>query len=205
MDIKAGLYDAAGNAISGSTDLTIRIKRDIDNYFYDFDDSSFKASGWVSISIQLSEPDATNMPGEYEVSMDVSGWNDGLYTAYTQYGGSLAWTDTIEFGVYDGKEPTARLQSLVSDSRIAAQVKGMDTGVINASAMGTDAVNEIRDGIMSAAVDGFIDVEECLKILLAVLSGDITKVDDTYTYEDQAGMPKVTEIVGASAVERTIS
>ena len=262
MDFKAGLYDASGNAISGSTDLTMKIKRDVDDYFYDFDDSSFKASGWVSISSQLSEPDATNMPGEYEASVDVSAWNDGVYTTYIQYGGTPAWTDTIEFRVYDGKQSTAlveelgtqaetdvntavnsalsdydpptraeltadknsiiaevdanetkidtiladtdELQGLISDSKMSAQVMGMDADVINASALGTDAVSKIRDSIMAAAVDGFIDVEECLKILLAVLGGDITKESDTYIYKDQSGTPKLTEVVGTSSVERTV-
>jgi hypothetical protein len=263
MDFKAGLYDVSGDAISGSTDLVIKIKRDADDYFYDFDDSTFKASGWISISSQLSEPDATNMPGEYEVSVDISGWNDGVYTAYIQYSGSPAWTDTVEFRVYDGKESVAlveelgsqakadvnaeadtalsdydpptraestsdkdaviseidaneskidaiqadtnELQGLISDSKIAAQVKGMDDSVINASALGTDAANKIRDCMMDAAVDGFVDVQECLKIVLAVLGGDMTKENDTYAYKDQSGIPKVTEVVGASTVERTIS
>jgi hypothetical protein len=100
---------------------------------------------------------------------------------------------------------TNELQGLISDSKIAAQVKGMDDSVINASAFGSDAANKIRDSIMDAAVDGFIDVQECLTIVLAVLGGDMTKENDTYTFKDQSGIPKVTEVVGASAVERTIS
>ena len=106
MDFKAGLYDADGSPISGSSDLVIKIKRDVDDYFYDFGDSSFKSLGHLATSTQLSEPDPVNMPGGYEASIDVSGWNDGVYTAYIQYNSSPAWTDTIEFAVRDGAEVT---------------------------------------------------------------------------------------------------
>lgn len=104
MDIKTGLYDSSGTAITGSTDLTVKIKRDSNDYFYDFNDSTFKASGHTSISSQMSEPDATNAPGEYELSVTISGWSDGVYTAYVFYGGTPAWVDAIELRVYDGEE-----------------------------------------------------------------------------------------------------
>jgi len=62
----------------------------------------------------------------------------------------------------------------------------------------------IADATMNKVVDGSIDVEECLKVLLAVLAGDMAKSSNTYTYKDQSGATKVTEVVSESAVERTI-
>lgn len=229
MDFKAGLYDNEGNAISGSNDLKITIKRDIDNYFYDFSDSLFKAGGWISISTQLYEPNVNTMPGEYEVSINTTGWNNGAYTAYIKYLGNPKWVDRIEFRTYDGKEATAdkgeviaeinaneakidtiiagtdELQNLVSNGKIAAQVKGMDPSVFDSSALSTDAVNEIRDAIMNKSVDGTINVEECLKALLAVLGGNIIKEVDTYYYKDQSGVTKLTAVIGETNVTKTIS
>lgn len=54
-------------------------------------------------------------------------------------------------------------------------------------------------------VDGTIDVTEALKIILAVLAGDIAKSENTYTYDEQDGTVKITEVVSANAVERTIA
>lgn len=90
-----------------------------------------------------------------------------------------------------------------------ASVNGETASILGTS--GTDAFrySHIREmsssAIMDAVVDGTIDVEECLKILLAVLAGDMVRSVNTYTYEDQSGVVKVTEIVSANAVERTIA
>jgi hypothetical protein len=106
MDFKAGIYDASGSGITGSTDLVIKIKRDADNYFYDFDDSTFKASGWTTISDTFSEVNASVVPGEYEYNLDTSGFSDGIYTAYVEYTGSqtTAYRDKIEFICLRGKD-----------------------------------------------------------------------------------------------------
>lgn len=114
-------------------------------------------------------------------------------------------TDATETQIDNIEADTNELQGLISGSKMAAQIKGADANVITASAFATDAVNEIRDAIMGKAVDGSIDVEECLRILLAVLAGDMAKSENTYTYKDQSGNTKVTAAVSDSAVERTIA
>ena len=50
-------YDNA--PITGAS-VSIRIRRISDDYFYDWDDSTFKASGWTTIADTMSEVDATN-------------------------------------------------------------------------------------------------------------------------------------------------
>lgn len=116
MDFKAGLYDASGAGITGSSDLKIKIKRDADDYFYDFDDSTFKNAAWTTIAATMTEVDATNVPGEYEYTVDVSGWDDGVYTVYYQYSGSPAWTDAVEFRLYDGKESFEVADAILGDT-----------------------------------------------------------------------------------------
>lgn len=111
MDLKAGIYTALGVGVTGSTDLVIKIKRDADNYFYDFNDNIFKASGWTTIAGIMTEVDAINIPGEYEYAIDISGWPIGFYTIYTQYSGSPAWTDINEFQ----RTPYGILQVSTSD------------------------------------------------------------------------------------------
>lgn len=101
MDFKAGIYDAQGDPISSSTDLNIKIKRDADDYFYDFDDNTFKASEHTTVNGQMSEINNTIVPGEYEKSVDVSSWSAGVYTGYVEYTGTATtkFRDTIEFRV----------------------------------------------------------------------------------------------------------
>lgn len=179
MDFKASLYDSNGSGITGSSDLKIKIKRDTDDFFFDFDDSIFKNSGWTTIAEAMSDIDIANVPGEYEISVDVSNWNDGIYTVYYVYSGSPSWTSAGEFALADGLE------------------------IISAT-----SINAIRDAILDKAVDGAIDVQELLKILTATFAGDMTQSLDalTVTYKDQVGAIKVSEDFSVpNAVSRTIS
>lgn len=181
MDFKAGIYNADGSGIVGSIYLKLKIKRDVDDMFYDFSDGTFKSSGHTTIAATMTDVDTAKVPGEYEYSLDVSSWDDGVYTCYFQYNGSPAFTDAWEFRVYEGKESVASISDI-----------------------NTDVLNEVRNTIASMTVDGTIDVKECLKILLAVLAGDMSKTLNTYTYKDQSGAAKLTEVVSTDAVVRTI-
>lgn len=63
----------------------------------------------------------------------------------------------------------------------------------------------IATAVMAKTVDGTLDVTEALKVILAVCAGDIAKSSNTYTYDEQDGTVKLTEVVAASAVTRTIA
>lgn len=106
MDFKAGLYDASGDPISSSTDLGVKIKRDSDDYFYDWNDGTFKPSGHTTISGQMTEINVAIVPGEYEKSVDASNWSGGVYTGYIEYTGTAIpkFRDAIEFVVFKGYE-----------------------------------------------------------------------------------------------------
>jgi hypothetical protein len=128
-------------------------------------------------------------------------WNE-TSTGHTDAGkaGAQLWTE-----IDDVLTDTDEIQSLISNSKIAAQIKGMDANTLTGSALASDAVNKIRDAIMDATVDGSIDVGKCLKAVLAVLAGDMANVNNTYMYKDQSDTTLVTEVVGESAVERAIA
>lgn len=51
------VIDASGNHVTGET-VTLKVRRASDGHWFDFNDSTFKASGWTSKSANLSE-DAT--------------------------------------------------------------------------------------------------------------------------------------------------
>lgn len=58
--------------LTGKTDILLSIWRLSDGDFYDFDDDTFKASGWTDRQIAMSEVDATNAAGEYQHDWDTS-------------------------------------------------------------------------------------------------------------------------------------
>lgn len=60
----AGLLDAAGNLLTGLANVYLRIRRDSDGWFLDFDDVTFKSSPG-SITVQMTEVSAANLPGVY--------------------------------------------------------------------------------------------------------------------------------------------
>lgn len=62
----APLHDGdPASPITGLTTVVLLIWRESDRWFYDFNDSTFKASGHTTIAQQMSELDATNAPGAY--------------------------------------------------------------------------------------------------------------------------------------------
>lgn len=103
LDIKFGLFDASGNPITGTNLLVCKIKRDTDDYFYDFSDGTFKAAGWTMLAGVMTEIDPPIVPGEYEYQVDISGWNDGFYTAYCEYSGAPPQHGAEEVNIVNGQ------------------------------------------------------------------------------------------------------
>lgn len=178
MDFKQGIYDGSGVGVTGSTDLKIKIKRDVDNWFFDFDDSTFKVIGHVSTTATFTQVNTTIVPGEYEYSQSTSSWNDGIYTAYYSFIGSPPWTDSVEFRVGDGV--------VVSDPLVA----------LTANAVAN---------LMDYPIDAGISLQRSLKLISAVLVGDMTKAGDVYTFASQDGDEELSQTVNVNDVARTIS
>lgn len=131
MDFKTGLF-VRRLPVSSATDLTLRIQRDVDHWFLDFNDGTFYASAhtFVAIDVAMVEPDPVHAPGWYMYSIPsgtLATWNDGSYTIYVNNGGALAipsWSDIIEItlpednriidGVLTTTEILKRTHALVS-------------------------------------------------------------------------------------------
>lgn len=103
MDIKFGLFDANGNAITGTALLRCKIKRDSDDLFYDWADGTFKGAGWGTLEGTMTEINAVLIPGEYEIQADTASWADGLYTLYCTYYGSPQQNGQREVQIVNGQ------------------------------------------------------------------------------------------------------
>lgn len=94
---------------------------------------------------------------------------------------------------------TNELQSLITSSKLPAQVKGMDSGVLTASSLNADAVNEITAAIWAKVIDGTITFGDGIKLLLAKLPAkQCDVVGNVYTYKDQSGSTILTVTIGAT-------
>jgi Concanavalin A-like lectin/glucanases superfamily len=93
-----------GVPITGAT-VTMIWERNVDGYLYDFDDSTFKASGWTTENGSMTEVDATNLAGAYRKTLSIYQLN-GTYTVYTKYAGATTALDQygkpIELVISDG-------------------------------------------------------------------------------------------------------
>jgi hypothetical protein len=107
MNFKAGLFTGLGAPVSLTLDLKLRLQRDSDHFFFDFNDNTFKLAGHVAIDLQMVETDLIHAPGWYWGNISdvlISGFNAGVYTVYINNAGialAPAWHDIIEFQTPD--------------------------------------------------------------------------------------------------------
>lgn len=93
--------------------------------------------------------------------------------------------------------------SKIADDAITASK--LATDAIAEDALASSATAEIATAVMAKIVDGTIDVTKALKLMVAVLAGDIAKSSNTYIFKDQSGATAISEDVTTSTVTRTIS
>lgn len=86
---------------TGAT-VTTKVRRDADGAWLDFDDDTFKTSGHVADEGALTEPDSTNFPGLYEITLDPTTWSDGTYAAVLAVFAEIGSVAPIELIAKDG-------------------------------------------------------------------------------------------------------
>jgi len=82
--IEVFLTDYSNVPITGASP-TIKIRRISDDKYLDWDDNTFKATGWTTIADAMTEIDSTNGPGEYKIVFDSSGLSDDNYEMTVDY------------------------------------------------------------------------------------------------------------------------
>ena len=81
MEILVGLVDSVGAPVTGrGANIALKIRRSSNGYLYDWGDSTFKASGWTTLSQSMSEVNAVSFAGFYNRNVTTTGWADGWYT-----------------------------------------------------------------------------------------------------------------------------
>lgn len=100
------LLDDTGTPITtGASDTLVKIRRLSDGLLFDWDDETFKNSGWVALESPMVEVDATNLAGWYEKVISELEWSDGGYQIITEFDdGEVKRFGSSEVEVKDGAE-----------------------------------------------------------------------------------------------------
>jgi hypothetical protein len=143
-----------GNPLTGKTDLYVNVRRDSDGFFYDWNDNTFKSSGWTTLNKLLTEISATNAPGVYYVSGGfdtsaiVSKATDDSYQVIPL---QTPGTDARLPGPIEIKEGdfVDDIDAAISSRAAPGAAMDLVTDAVDAAALATTGVNEIRDSILS--------------------------------------------------------
>lgn len=147
------LTEDDGTPITGANDVTLRVRRVSDGFWFDWSDSTFKAGGSVvDLDEAMAEPDATRAPGMYEATWP--GGPTGDYDAHV-----------LRAGVRVGRV-------LLRVGRLPAPGDAMDlvAGAIDFTALDASAVAELQAGMATAAA--LADVAEGVEIVVAHVHGE---------------------------------
>jgi hypothetical protein len=149
MEITVGLFDNGIPIVSDSPHTSIKIRRVSDGFLYDWDDATFKDSGWTQLAQQLLEIDLANLPGYYQRIVSESLWNDGYYQVFISYFGTINLSGSLEKYVKDGEvfeeEVTNKLET-------AEQMQERILGLIHENIFIDQTVYDTDGNLTSARV-----------------------------------------------------
>jgi hypothetical protein len=168
------LVSTAGAILTGLVNVTVRVRRESDDFWLDWNDNTFKAAGWTTLDGAMSEVDATRAAGVYARAFPTTGFADDRYYARMsspsafnspQEASALVgeWIDNIDVAITtrasaaalatvqaDTDDIQTRLPATLSGGRMRSQVEGLDADTITATALAASATAEI-DAVLSAA------------------------------------------------------
>lgn len=159
----SALVDSAGVLKTGLVDVLLQIRRASDGFWLDFDDNTFKGSGWTDIDKVMTEMDATNAPGVYEHSFDTAGFpEDDYYFSITSVSAvnipqaSAAvtgfWVDVFQ-GLLHNNSMIDKVVVNAGDFVLTSRIRQFETQAALTSATqgaADDADNEIHRYLMVA-------------------------------------------------------
>lgn len=77
--LRATALDGSGAFVTGLSDVLIEIRRESDGFYLDFNDSTFKSTGWTTRQQAMTELNATYSPGAYYYDFNTTGATNTEY------------------------------------------------------------------------------------------------------------------------------
>lgn len=124
------VFDDDGAAVTGgAANTTLKMLRLVDELHFDFNDTTFKGSP-TTLNSAMTEVDATNWAGGYTLTINISGFDDGLYQLLAKYddGGGLVRNFSSEILIENGvliDEHVANLS--FTSANVNANIEAIDT------------------------------------------------------------------------------
>ena len=138
--------EADGSPATGLTDAYVTVRRLSDDYFLDWDDGTFKASGWAERQHLMSEVNAANAPGWYEATFDSTGYADDTYVVEV----TCASADNVpQSGEIKVGDYVDNIDASIASRAAPGDAMDLVTDAVDAAAVATSGANEIRDSILS--------------------------------------------------------
>jgi len=151
--IEAYVHGSDMSALTGKTDILISIRRTSDGYWYDFDDDTFKTSGWTERREQMTETDSTNAPGTYHYDFDTSAItnetaNDTYMIRVEQSPGSDA-VNVPQYGEIKVGQYVDYIDDAISDKAEPGDAMDLVNDAVDSGSVASSGANEIRDAILA--------------------------------------------------------
>lgn len=163
--------------LSGLTDVLLTIRRTSDDYFYDFDDNTFKNAGWVEKEYTMGE---VGTSGQYEYDFNTTGFSDDTYICTmtcatsndsTPQIGELIVGGYIDYIDYPISSVLSRLEELVIAEETTAAAGSTTTEIRTGLTEADGFYNNMQvvvinaDGVVSRNVDDFTQTDGILEVL----------------------------------------
>jgi len=165
--ISAFVVSSVGNPLTGKTDILVRVRRGSDGQYLDWDDLAFKSAGWVELNKTMTEVDAVNAAGVYEL---VGGFDSGTVTG-------LADTEDLLFIVTQSPGIDAKVPSPL-ELQVRPGAGSITPGVIANAIWEALQSSHLTAGTMGAAMNS---------ILAASVAGDFTTIAGSSVSEIRTG------------------
>lgn len=184
--IYATMLNASGATVTGLTNVLLEVRRKSDGKYFDFDDNTFKTSGWTTRQGVMTELDGTNSAGVYYYDFNTTQHSTvyGEETYFMRVTSSSAANDPLEgelkvggyvdqIGLFSSGSSTAGLTP--------QQMKSLAEMVWGVILEGKSTAREVllRKSEFDAAQD-FVMIEEDANLVykLDVLINKIEKLDN---------------------------
>lgn len=133
--------------ITGLATVQLLIWRDSDGQFYDFNDDTFKAAAHTDIDQQMTQFDATNVPGVYYYDFDTSAITNAVAAGDTYHFWIKETSTTAKNVPQQGELSVGQwmddIDAAISSRSVAGDAMDLVTDAVDADALAADAIAEI--------------------------------------------------------------
>ena len=187
--IEALITGVTGLALTGLTDIAADARRSSDGFLLDWNDMTFKSSGWTTRQLQLTETDAATQAGWYRYTWDTGNITNpvanDVYTVTVRQttltsAYNVPQVGEIRSGGFVDTIAT-NLNATVGSRAVAGDLMGLADGAVTAAKIASNAITAAKvatDAIGAAqvAADAVTKIQTGLATPTNITAGTITTV-----------------------------